>query len=177
MIARPTRPVTRRLLRVAALAGALLGAGWLSGLKLMAFPGESMTPAVGPGDHFVAFTRLWNLRSPRRFDLVIYDVPPGSKWAERKIPWMKRLIGLPEEHIRVSGSDLIVNGRKVDAPFLRPAAGRQEFEVTLGPNQFFMLGDNLDHSFDDSRSMGPIDRSLLRGRVAFVIRTSPTKNE
>ena len=107
--------------------------------------------------------------------MVIFDVPRTSKWSAQKIPWMKRLVGLPSEHIRISGNQLFVDGRKVDAPFLHGGSHvkqQEDFEVTLGDNEYFVVGDNLDHSFDDSRAMGPIDRSLIKGFVAFVIRTS-----
>ncbi|MBL9186975.1 MAG: signal peptidase I [Opitutaceae bacterium] len=181
MIIKMPRPFSGRLLRILALIlGSLVLAGWLSGIRLMAYPGRSMEPAVKAGDHFIALTGLWSLRSIKRFDMAVYDVPPNNKWADRKIPWMKRVVGMPGEHIRISGTELFVDGRKIDAPFYGTPTGDQKlpaFEVKLGPDQFFMLGDNLNHSFDDSRSMGPIHQSLVRGFVAYVIRTSPEKKE
>jgi signal peptidase I len=152
---------------------AVVAALWLSGVRLFAFPGESMSPAVRAGDHFVGLVGVWGLRSPRRFDMVIFDVPPTSRWASQNIPWMKRLVGLPGEHVRLSGNELSIDGRKVEAPFLHvdgQGAPQGDFELILRDGEYCVLGDNLDHSFDDSRSMGPIDRSLIRGFVAFVVR-------
>ena len=150
----------------------MIAGGWLSGVRLFAFPGESMAPAVHPNDYFVGFVGLWRCRMPGRFEMVIFDVPPTSKWAERKIPWMKRLIGLPGEHVRLSGAGLFINGRKVESSFLhsgRLPSQATDFELQLGPAEYCVLGDNLDRSFDDSRSMGPIARSLIRGCVGRVI--------
>jgi len=152
-------------------AVALIGV-WLSGVRLFAFPGKSMMPTLMPDDYFVGMTGLWRYRTPQRFDMMIFDVPPTSKWAERKIPWMKRLVGLPGEHVRVSGAELYINEQKVDSPMLhtgRTAGQESDVDVTLGADEFFVLGDNLDHSFDDSRSMGKISKSLTRGFVAWVI--------
>jgi signal peptidase I len=161
----------RRLLLVFMLA-AVAGA-WLTGVRLFAFPGESMIPAVQPGDYFIGLVEWWGHRPPQRFDLLIFDVPPSSKWAQRKIPWMKRLVGLPGEQVRLSGADLFINGRKIESGFLHSNRGapghRADFEVRLGPDEFCVLGDNLDRSFEDSRSLGPIPRALIRGRAICVI--------
>src|SRR3954464_10453886 len=164
--------IRRRSLRVLALIAMAIGGGWLSGVRLFAFPGESMMPAVRPGDHFVGLVGLWQHRAPARFDLLIFDVPPTSKWAERKIPWMKRLVGLPGEHVRLSGAELFIDGRKIASDMLHSdrAPGQSgDFEVQLRSDEFCVLGDNLDRAFDDSRSMGPISRSLIRGRAVLVI--------
>jgi signal peptidase I len=150
-------------------------AAWVSGVRLFAFPGESMSPTVMPGDHFVGMIGAWGARPPERFEMVIFDVPRRSKWSEQSIPWMKRLVGLPGEHVRLAGDQLFIDGRPVEAPFLHAdelAKRPEDFEVTLGESEYFVLGDNLDHSFDDSRSLGPIDRTLIRGFVAFVIHTA-----
>jgi signal peptidase I len=155
----------RRRTRILLAAVGAVALVWISGVRLFAFPGESMSPTVG----------LWHLRAPERFDLAIYDVPPKSKWAERKIPWMKRVVGLPGEHVRLTREQLFIDGRKVDTPFLhrdgRTSAGA-DFEIRLGRDEYCILGDNLDHSFDDSRSMGPIPRSLMRGFVVSLIQGS-----
>lgn len=162
-------------LRLLSIVALVLGAAWLSGVRLFAFPGESMVPAVQPGDIFVGLVGLWGHRSPERFDRVIFDVPPDSKWAERKIPWMKRLVGLPGEHVRLAGADLFIDGRKVDSPSLHVekasnhAAG---FSLQLRRDEYCVLGDNLDRSFEDSRSLGPIAGSLIRGRVIWVFHRS-----
>ena len=131
-----------------------------------------MMPTVMPNDYFVGLVGLWGLRAPERFDMLIFEVPPTSKWAERKIPWMKRLVGLPGEHVRLSGSSLFINGQKVPSDFLHSEGVRSQptdFAVHLGRDEFCVLGDNLDRSFEDSRSIGPIARSLVKGRVALVI--------
>jgi signal peptidase I len=167
----------RRFVRLLLGAAIVVGAVWLSGARLYAFPGKSMMPAVMPGDYFIALMGPWRHHTPVRFEMVIYDVPADSKWAERKIPWMKRLVGLPGEHVQLTGAELFIDGRKITAPTLHtrhPAAKTPDVDVQLGPDEFFFLGDNLDESFDDSRSMGKISRRLLRGFVAQVIHVSQT---
>jgi signal peptidase I len=167
--------IFRRSLRVLALAAVAFGGAWLGGVRLFAFPGESMIPAVRPGDFFVGLVGPWRHRTPERFDLLIFDVPPTSKWAERGIPWMKRLVGLPGEHVRLAGAELFIDGRQLGSPFLhsaRAASSTRDFEVQLRSDEYCVLGDNPDGSLDDSRSLGPISRSLIQGRVVFVLHRS-----
>lgn len=164
----------RRWLKGLLLVAATAVVAWLSGVRLFSFGGDSMRPGVNPGDWFVGLVGVWNLREPQRFDRLIFEVPPHSRWAAAKIPWMKRLVGLPGERVRLSGADLYINDRKVDAPFLYldPAAAgktRPDVSVTLGPREYFVLGDNLDHTTDDSRAMGPIERGLIKGVGVGVV--------
>ena len=133
-----------------------------------------MSPAVESGDRFVGLVGIWGLRSPKRFDMAIFDVPSTSKWAGQKIPWMKRLVGLPGEHVRLSGAQLFIDGRKIEAPFLH-SERMKDFEVKLGEREYFVLGDNLDWTLQDSRAMGPIPSSLMKGFVWFVRHASPQK--
>ncbi len=74
-----------------------------------------MQPGVMAGDAFAGLVGLWGSRSPERFERAIFDVPPTSKWAGRKIPWMKRLAGLPGERVQLSENRLFINGREVKA--------------------------------------------------------------
>jgi signal peptidase I len=162
----------KRLPRFLLVVAVIVAAAWMSGVRLFAFPGESMSPTVRAGDYFVGLIGVWGMRSPDRFDMVIFDVPPASQWARQNIPWMKRLVGLPGDHVRLAGNELFINGRKVEAPFLHvvnDSKQREEFEITLGATEYFVIGDNLGHSFEDSRVLGPIDRSLIKGFVAFII--------
>lgn len=162
----------RKAWRFTLIATAVVGLVWLSGVRLFAFSGKSMEPTVMAGDYFVGLVGIWGARSPDRFDMVIFDVPPSSQWAGRKIPWMKRLVGLPGERVRLVGDRLFIDGREERAPFLhrdRERTRSEDFEVSLKSDEYFVLGDNLDHSVEDSRVLGPIPARLMQGRIAFVI--------
>ena len=86
-----------------------------------------------------------------------------------------------QSEVRLSGGELFINGRKIEAPFLHSERAPREarsFEVRLRSDEFCVLGDNLDRSFDDSRSLGPISRSLVKGRVVLVLhRSEPLLNK
>ena len=160
------------------MTAAVVCAVWLSGVRLFVFSGRSMEPAVMAGDYFVGLVGMWRSHPPERFDMLIFDVPPSSKWAGQKIPWMKRLVGLPGERVRLSGDRLFINGREEGARFLHrdsDATPSGDFEVALRSDEYFVLGDNLDHSVEDSRVLGPIPMNLMKGRVAFVINRARAK--
>jgi signal peptidase I len=168
----------RKLRRVLLGIGGLALLVWLSGVRLFAFAGDSMVPTVHGGERMLGLVGPWGWRTPKRFDLVIFDVPPASKWAGKGIPWMKRLIGLPNENVRLVGRQVWIDGRLIDAPFLHvdsSVSERREFEVKLGPGQYFVLGDNLDHTLEDSRVLGPIAREAIRGFVAHVFSQAPRR--
>jgi signal peptidase I len=134
-----------------------------------------MVPAVGPGQHFIAFEGWCARRTLSRFDLVVFDLPPHSAWADRKIPWMKRLVAFPHEHVRLVGPDLFINGQKVASSTLYGAARADvAVDIVLGADQFFVLGDNLDHTLEDSRAFGPLERSLIRGFAVHVMGKGPS---
>ena len=50
-----------------------------------------------------------------------------------------------------------------------------DFDATLRSDEYFVVGDNLDHSVEDSRVLGPIPTILMKGRVAFVINRTKAK--
>ena len=138
-----------------------------------------MMPTVMPGDYFVGLVGLWGHRSPERFDMLIFDVPPNSHWAESGIPWMKRLVGMPGEHVRVSNGALFIDGKKIEASVLHTESvlnqAPRDFELQLRKDEYCVLGDDLDRSFDDSRKFGAVSRSQVKGRAVFVLNRTKAK--
>jgi signal peptidase I len=130
-----------------------------------------MAPTVCQGDLLVVGPGY--LRSLKRFDMLIFDLPPGAETEHpdwHKVPWMKRLVGLPGERVHLSRTELSIDGQIIDAPFLHsdgPDAQGSPIDVTLGDDEYFVLGDNLEHSVD-SRTIGPIKRALVKGFVIWV---------
>jgi signal peptidase I len=127
-----------------------------------------MAPTVKSGDALVALLAPMHTRAVHRFDLVVFDLPPefareNAAW--HALPWMKRLVGLPGEHVQIDGSGITVAGEKLSLPV---DVGAKPLNVQLGADEYFVLGDNLNHSVD-SRSFGPLKRGLLRGYVWHVI--------
>lgn len=87
--------------------------------------------------------------------------------------YIKRIIGLPGETVQISGNDVYINGEKLDENYgTTPmgTAGIAEVPITLGDDEYFVLGDNRDIS-KDSRyaSVGNAHRDDIVGKAFVVI--------
>ena len=157
-----------RLAPLGALAAtaALLYAGWrlasrtLDAYHAVEVAGESMTPALRPGD-FVLLRRATSLLSRSAYGRVV-----ATRDGEGRL-LLKRVIGLPGESLRV-GARVELNGRTLIEPYAHgetPAAQYRDV-ARLGPGQYFLLGDNRAAS-TDSRDFGAVQASRLEG-VAWL---------
>ena len=130
--------------------------------------GWSMIPAVAPGDIIVT-QRLCLLcpHSPlRRGDLVVLIPPSDSSYT------LKRVVGLPREHIALVGTSLLINDTFLDEPYISSLNTKAEVQrVTLHSDEYFVLGDNRSAS-TDSRHYGAVQSLDLREKVLFVVRVS-----
>ena len=143
-------------------------------------PSESMTPTILVGDHFFldklafpanypeAVQKYLPSRNIRRGEIMAFWSPENPD-----LRLVKRVIGLPGETLEVRHRDVYINGHKLAEPYAVHTdpvefGRRDNFgPVTLGPDQFFMMGDNRDNS-NDSRFWGPAPRQNFIGRPLFV---------
>ncbi len=170
-------------------------------------PTGSLEPTVMPGD-FIAVsqfsyglrfpvlnTKFLNVSEPHRGDIALFRWPVNPK-----IIFVKRVIGLPGDHVVYKNKVLTVNGVRAtqrfikktydygNAPgqkrlvyemredlggvkhdiFIQPVGGEtRNYDITVPPHAYFMMGDNRDNS-DDSRSWGFVPEKNLIGK-AFAI--------
>lgn len=124
--------------------------------------GPSMYPNFA--DHEVLFvSRLhYLLGKPERLDIVVFHFPDNPQ-----DDYIKRIIGLPGEIVELRHTQVYINGRALDEPYLYEAClpGRCPDRLwVLGPDEFFVMGDNRNES-SDSRAFGPIRRKFIVGEV------------
>ncbi len=138
-------------------------AGLLTG-RLYAVRGDSMKPSFRHGDHLLVSRLAYRVESHRRGEVVIVCDPrrPSSTF-------LKRIVGLPGEVVRIQDGLLLIDGDHLAEPYLGglPASpGTDEATWTLARDQYLVLGDNRAHS-TDSRHFGPVDRGLIIGGAWF----------
>ena len=107
---------------------------------------------------------LWRTKDIKRYDIVVADLMEEGKKTDTLI---KRVYGLPGETISCEDGIIYVNGKKIDDSY---AYGKtNDFEtVTLGSDEYFLLGDNREVSLD-SRIFGPISKKYIDGKTDFII--------
>jgi signal peptidase I len=123
--------------------------------------GSSMEPSMHPNQYVLVDKLTYMLGDPKRGDVVVFNYPLAT---ERD--FIKRVIGLPGETVVVTDGRVLVNGTALDEPYIS-APPNYENTWELGPDEFFVLGDNRNSS-SDSHSWGPLGRQYLIGRAIFV---------
>lgn len=125
--------------------------------------GPSMNTTLATGDRMVIDRIPYDFALPKRGDIIVFQGPDGKQW-------VKRVIGLPGDTVRVFKGQLYLNGQVIQEPFIDgPMDPTKNYGPTLvPPNQLYVMGDNRNISYD-SRYIGPIGLSTLTGRVDAVI--------
>ena len=127
---------------------------------LVRVKGRSMMDTLHNGDFMLAL-RYGLFGRIRRFDVVICRYPG------RKGHFVKRVVGLPGERVSMTEGALYVDGAEVTEDFPLRRSLRGFDERTLGPDEYFVMGDNRPCS-SDSRRVGPIHRRAILARVCCV---------
>lgn len=137
------------------------------GVRAYSIPSESMSPTIDLGDRLMASMRYYAGHPPQRGDLIIFVSPEG-------ITYVKRAVALGGDTIQgLPNRALLVNGRPLDQPFLKPIRGNSESDLfgplTVPTGQLFVLGDNRDYSIDSRSSADGTRPTLGTIPVASVI--------
>lgn len=136
--------------------------------------GSSMVPTFQDQNYLIVDEISYRLEDPKRGDVVIFH-PPGQ---DKSIYYIKRVIGLPGETVKINGSIVtIVNdehkdGFVLDEPYIKNKSTSDNMEKTLGSSDYFVMGDNRPWS-SDSRAWGTLPRKNIVGRA--FLRLLPIK--
>ena len=128
--------------------------------------GTSMIPTLQDGDNLITDKISYRFRDPERYDIIVLRVESQHE------NFIKRVIGLPGETVQIVGGRVYINGELLESDVygneLMISAGRASQPITLGENEYFVLGDNRNGSADSRlEEVGNVDKSRIIGR-AFV---------
>ena len=129
--------------------------------------GQSMETTLQDGDNLIVDKISYRFHDPSRYDIIVFPY----KYEENTF-YIKRIIGLPGEIVQVKDGYTYINGKKLTSDIygreVLDEPGIAEEPIKLGSDEYFVLGDNRNHS-QDSRDpyVGVLKRSDLLGR-AFI---------
>jgi signal peptidase I len=121
--------------------------------------GSSMTPGIEDGDRILVDHLSYILGEVRRGDVAVLRCP-----VDENQDYIKRVIAVAGDRVRIEDGVVRVNGEIVSEPYVIAPDRRTRLDETVAPDHFFVLGDNRQHSAD-SREFGQVPRRLMRGRV------------
>lgn len=105
--------------------------------------------------------------NPKRFDVVICRYPDRGTTS-----FVKRVVGLPGDTVKIEDGYLYVNGEKYDEPYIndsfRTGMGSHFSEYVVPEGKYFVMGDHRNNS-NDSRYIGPLDRNMIVGHVVQIL--------
>lgn len=135
--------------------------------------GLSMLPTLEDRDKMLVNKIEYRISEPERFDVIVFH-------ASEQRDFIKRIIGLPGEHVEVRDQVLYINGEEVPEPFL---TDNNDIDTTLYENfkleelpggydkipadKYLVLGDNRNNS-TDSRIIGLISKSQIVGKTDII---------
>lgn len=142
--------------------------GWSPGASTVHIIGEAMAPTVADGDYLLV--QPYSASRPKGGDIIVMHDP-----YDRSRLIIKRVVAGPGQTVLIRNAQVIVDGRPLDEPYILqdgwtvstawPPNGPA---VTMAPDEYFVLGDNRNHS-TDSRVFGPVPRQDITGRAVRIL--------
>lgn len=128
--------------------------------------GSSMEPTLSNENHLLLEKITYLFGEPKRYDVIVFQ--PFED--EEELYYIKRIIGLPGEHVRIEDNLIYINGEPLPENYgmenVIKDPGMAINEVILGENEFFVMGDNRNHSRDSRDPLvGVVNGTSIVGRA------------
>ena len=125
--------------------------------------GTSMMPSLDDQERIFVNKFVYRLESIERGDVVVFRYPRDPSKS-----YIKRVVGVAGDRIRIDGGQVYVNGDALDEDYVPPAYtdARSYPEMVVPPGGYFVLGDHRSMS-QDSREFGPVNQSYIYGKAVF----------
>ena len=126
--------------------------------------GPSMETTLSDKDQLIVDKMTYRFRDPKRYDIVVFPYQ-----YQDNTYYIKRIIGLPGETVQILSGMVYIDGMRLDEHYgneVMENPGIAEEPLTLGEDEYFVLGDNRNNSSDSRASdVGLIHRKDLIGRA------------
>lgn len=123
--------------------------------------GSSMEPSLHSGEFVIVSKLSYRIGSPHIGDVIVFHFPRDPEQE-----YIKRVIGLPGDHVEVKNGSVYVNGQRLDENYI---AADPAYNITrdVPEDALFVLGDNRNNS-SDSHNWGPVPLDFVVGKAIFV---------
>ena len=163
-------------------------------VKPFRIPSESMVPTLTVGQRVLVDRVSYRFTDPDRGDIVVFKPPSGEpstcgveRPSDEPCPkgtpdksstnFIKRVVGVPGDRLKVIAGSVYINGKKQSEPFARLdpecATCNLPQEITVPKGEYYMMGDNRGESAD-SREWGPVPKKWIIGK-AFMTYWPPNR--
>lgn len=142
-------------------------------------PSGSMLPTIQLGDHILTNKMAYNFKipfteislastnEPARGDVVVFLYPQ-----DESVNFVKRVIGLPGETLKIENNKIYIDGVELSEPYLteeiQKSIYQHQIEIKIPADQYFVMGDNRTNSYD-SRYWGLVPRKNIKGKAMAVL--------
>jgi len=128
--------------------------------------GASMHPTFESGDYLIVDQLSYRFEDPKRGDVIVFRYPNKPS-----VFYIKRIVGLPGETVAVERGIVTITRTDgttltLEETYVVAEDATYNQTTTLGPEQYFVMGDNRPKS-SDSRSWGPLPKEDIMGRAFF----------
>lgn len=130
--------------------------------------GVSMEPTLYEDDNLLIDRLSYRFQKPKRFDIIVLP-------AEDNVYYIKRIIGMPGDTVQINGGNIYINNE-----ILQESYGKETIKsgyegvatnpIVVGVDEYFVLGDNRNHSTDSrDETLGNIQKDNIIGKALFRI--------
>ena len=125
--------------------------------------GTSMMPSLDDQERIFVNKFVYRLESIERGDIVVFHYPRDPSKS-----YIKRVVGLEGDHIRIDDGRVLVNGKMLAEDYVPSEYEDQRSysEIVVPPHSYFVLGDHRSMS-NDSRDFGPVNENYIYGKAVF----------
>jgi signal peptidase I len=124
--------------------------------------GFSMEPTLKDGEFVIVNKLAYKLGEPQIGDVIVFHYPRDPEQE-----YIKRIIGLPGDTVKISDGEVSINGQVLDEPYIAAAPSYEKESMVIPEGALFVLGDNRNNS-SDSHSWGTVPLKYVVGQAVFV---------
>ncbi len=126
--------------------------------------GSSMETTLSDKDRLILEKISYRFGEPERYDIVVFR--PYEE--DKDLYYIKRIIGLPGETVQIVDDNIYINDILIEEDYGNEPMedpGIAEVAITLGQDEYFVLGDNRNHTTDSRYEIGNVKRDAIIGRT------------